>query len=45
MTEQEGKSCRDNIRIHGVSEGTEEKSTSVISLVGTSLKENLDILY
>ncbi|KAK1884864.1 LINE-1 type transposase domain containing protein 1 [Dissostichus eleginoides] len=43
LTDQEGRSRRDNIRIHGVCEGAEENSPSVIYFVETLLKENLDL--
>ena len=43
LTDQEGRSRRDNIRIHGVCEGAEENSPSVIYLVEALLKENLDL--
>lgn len=43
LTDQEGRSRRENIRIHGIPEGAEEKSTSVGAFVETLLKDNLDI--
>lgn len=43
LTDQEGRARRDNIRIHGVCQGAEESTTSVISFVETLLKENLDL--
>ncbi|KAJ4919448.1 hypothetical protein JOQ06_022222 [Pogonophryne albipinna] len=43
LTDQEGRSRRENIRIHGVCEGAEENSPSVISFVETLLKENLEL--
>lgn len=43
LTDQEGRSRRDNFRIHGVCEGAEDNSSSVISFVCTLLKQNLDL--
>lgn len=43
LTDQEGRARRDNIRIHGVSEGAEENSSSVMFFVEMLLKENLDL--
>ncbi|KAI4801778.1 hypothetical protein KUCAC02_019649 [Chaenocephalus aceratus] len=43
LTDQESRSRRENIRIHGVCEGAEENSPSVISFVETLLKENLEL--
>lgn len=43
LRDQEGRSRRDNIRIHGVCEGAENNSSSVISFVCTLLKDNLDL--
>lgn len=43
LTDQDGRSRRDNIRIHGVCEGAEENSTSMIAFVETLLKEKLEL--
>ncbi|KAJ0028895.1 hypothetical protein NQD34_003892 [Periophthalmus magnuspinnatus] len=41
LTDQEGRSRRDNIRIHGVKEGSEDGAQSMISFMESLLKENL----
>lgn len=43
ITEQESRSRRDNIRIYGVPEGTENESPSMIAYVEKLLRDNLDI--
>ncbi|CAL9692043.1 unnamed protein product [Knipowitschia caucasica] len=43
LTDQESRSRRDNIRIHGVKEGAEEGSQSMIDFIVTLLKEKLDL--
>lgn len=43
LTDQEGRARRENIRIHGVAEGSENNSTSMIMFVENLLKENLEL--
>lgn len=43
LTEQEGRSRRENVRIYGVPEGSEGGPRSVIPFVEKLLRENLDI--
>lgn len=43
LTDQEGRARRENIRIHGVTEGSESNSTSVMTFVENLLKENLEL--
>lgn len=43
LTDLEGRSRRDNIRIHGVKEGAEENASSMVSFVERLLRENLEL--
>lgn len=43
LTDQEGRSRRDNVRLHGVTEGSEDNSPSMVIFVENLLKEKLDI--
>lgn len=43
LTDQEGRSRRDNVRLHGVGEGSEDNSPSMANFVENLLKEKLDI--
>lgn len=43
LTDQEGRARRENIRIHGVAEGSENNSTSVLTFVESLLRENLEL--
>lgn len=43
LTDQEGPSRREKIKVYGVPEGTEGASGSMISFVEQLLRENLDI--
>lgn len=43
LTDLEGRSRRDNVRIHGVKEGAEEGATSVTAFVETLLMKGLEL--
>lgn len=43
LTDQEGRARRDNMRIHGIEEGSENNSTSMIVFVENLLKEKLEL--
>lgn len=43
LTDLEGRSRRENIRIHGVKEGAEDNSLTVVSYVEHLLRENLEL--
>lgn len=43
LTDLEGRSRRDNIRIHGVSEGAEDSFSSMIEFVEHLLREGLSL--
>lgn len=43
LTDQEGRARRENIRIHGIVEGAENNSTSMITFVEKLLKERLEL--
>lgn len=43
LTDLEGRTRRENIRIHGVKEGAEENSPSVVSFVERLLREHLEL--
>lgn len=44
LTDLEDRSRRENIRIHGVKEGAEDNSTSMVGYVEHLLREGLDLL-
>lgn len=43
LTDQEGRARRENIRIHGIEEGSESNSTSMITFVENLLREKLEL--
>lgn len=43
LTDQEGRARRENIRIHGIEEGSESNSTSMITFVENLLRDNLEL--
>ena len=43
LTDQEGRARRDNIRIHGIEEGSENDSASMLIFVENMLKEKLEL--
>ncbi|RVE72625.1 hypothetical protein OJAV_G00039410 [Oryzias javanicus] len=43
LVDQEGRSRRENIRLHGVKEGAEDNAESVAAFVSTLLREKLDL--
>lgn len=43
LIDQEGRARRENLRIHGVAEGSENNSTSMMMFIENLLKENLEL--